>query len=207
MQTIDYLFVISLLFGGQLVTSTALYLVQRCIEMRFGLHMREVTLYWLSRNFWPGNCDKITFTEVMFNRSAPAMLTHMCRGFSQENQRYALESQVRTMFYSIFVKCDTYSQCEFGIYFANSCWYFYIHMEICLISVICHVAKTLNWWWKTCYCITEILERNGGSKHRELAYLVNNVYRLIATVDAPHKGQIAPNLCLYHDVTMICIIR
>ena len=79
-------------------------------------------------------------------------------------------------------------------------------MEICLISVICHVANTLSRWWKTCYCITEILECNGGSNHRELAHLVSNVIRLIATVDAPHKGQIAPTVCLYHDVTMICII-
>ena len=84
---------------------------------------------------------------------------------------------------------------------------FYIHMEICLISVICHVAKTLNRWWKTCYCITEILERSGNSNHREFAHLVNNVYRLIATVDAPHKEQIAPTVCLYHDITMSCISR
>ena len=124
MQTIDYLFVISLLFGGQLVTSTALHLVQRCIEMRFGLHMREVTLYWaiselvtrkLRQNYiyW-GDVQKIC------TRNADTYVQGLFAG----HQRYALESQVRTMFYSIFVKCDTYSQCEFGIYFANSCWYF-----------------------------------------------------------------------------------
>ena len=154
--------------------------------------MREVTLY--------GAVSELVTRKLRQNYIYWSDVQKICtrnadtyvQGLFAGHQRYALESQVRTMFYSIFVKCDTYSQCEFGIYFANSCWYFYIHMEICLISVICHVAKTLNWWWKTCYCITEILERNGGSKHRELVYLVNNVYRLIATVDAPHKAQIAP---------------
>ena len=145
----------------------------------------------LSRNLWPGNCDKITLNEMMFNKSAPTMLTHMYRSFFIGHQRYALESQVRTVFYSYFVKCDKYSLFQFGLYSANSYWYFYIHVEICLISVICHVAMTLNRCWKTCYCITEILGRSCDSNHRGFAHLVNNVYRLIATVDAPHKGQIA----------------